>query len=88
MKNTDNKLQTLQNKALILLLENIFCGGISAVMGDRYIKSDETKKILSVDAINLYGWAMSEYLLLDEIEMWKGQPMFFLNKSEDILKTP
>ena len=55
-------------------------------MGDRYINLDETKKILSVDAINFYGWAMSECLLHDEIEMWNGQLKFFLNKSEDILK--
>ena len=32
-------------------------------MGDRYVKSDENKKILYKDAINFYGWAMSEYLM-------------------------
>ena len=43
---TGINLQTLQGKDMILLLENNIRGGISSVMGDRYIKSDENKKIL------------------------------------------
>ena len=31
-------------------------------MGDRYIQSDDNKKILYIDANNLYGWAMSQFL--------------------------
>ena len=31
-------------------------------MRDRYVKSDENKKILYIDANNLYGWAMSQPL--------------------------
>ena len=53
-------LQTLQDKDKILLLENNIRGGISSVMGDRYIKSDDNKKILYIDANNLYGHSMSE----------------------------
>ena len=37
-------------------------------MGDRYVKSNENKKILYVDAKNLYGWAMSQYLPYDDIK--------------------
>ena len=37
-------------------------------MGDRYVKSDENKKILYKDANNLYGLAMSEPLPFDEIK--------------------
>ena len=44
LKYTDIKLQTLQDKDLILLIENNIRGGIGSVMGDRYVKSDETKK--------------------------------------------
>ena len=43
LKHTDIKLQTLQDKDLILLIENNIPGGISSVMGDRYVKSDEKK---------------------------------------------
>ena len=68
MKYTDIKLQTLQDKDMILVLENIIRGGISSVMGDRYVKSDDSKKILYIDANNLYGWAMSENLPYDEIK--------------------
>ena len=52
LRYTDNKLQTLQDKDLILLIENSIRGGISSVMGDRYVKSDENKKILYMDATN------------------------------------
>ena len=45
LKYTDKKLQTLQDKDLILLLENNISGGLSSVMGDRYVKS-EKKDIL------------------------------------------
>ena len=45
LKYTDIKLQSLQEKAMILLLEKNIRGGISSVMGDRYVKSDEKKKL-------------------------------------------
>ena len=44
LQNSDIKLQTLQDKDLILLIENNIRGGISSVMGNRYVKSDENKK--------------------------------------------
>ena len=72
LKYTGRNPQTLQDKDMILLLENIVRGGISSVMGDRYVKSDENKKILYKDANNLYGWAMSEYLPYDEIKFDKN----------------
>ena len=37
-------------------------------MSDRYVQSDDNTKILFVDANNLYGWGMSDYLPYDEIE--------------------
>ena len=82
MKYTGINLQTLQDKDMILLLENNIRGGISSVMGDRYIKSDENKKILYVDANNLYGHSMSEPLPYDEIKFDNDF------KLEDILNTP
>ena len=82
LKYTGINLRTLQDKDMILLLENNIRGGISSVMGDRYIKSDKNKKILYIDANNLYGHSMSQYLPYDEIK--------FNNtvKLEDILNTP
>ena len=68
LKYTGINLQTLQDKDMILILENSIRGGISSVMGDRYIKSDENKKILYIDANNLYGHSMSEPLPYDEIK--------------------
>ena len=41
LKFIDIKLQTLQDKDMILLTENIIRGGASSVMGDRYVKSDD-----------------------------------------------
>ena len=88
LKYTDNKLQTLQDKDLILLIENIIRGGISSVMGDRYVKSDENKKLLYMDASNLYGHSMSQMLPYIDIEMWHGHPDLYMNWLEEILNTP
>ena len=82
MKYTDINLQSLQDKDMILLLENNIRGGISSVMGDSYVKSDKNKKILYIDANNLYGWAMSESLPYGEIKLDKSVEL------EDILNTP
>ena len=78
---TGINIQTLQDKDMILLLENNIRGGITSVMGDRYVKSDESKKILYKDANNLYGWAMSEHLLYDETKFDN------IVELEDILNT-
>ena len=67
---------------MILLLEKNIRGGISSVMGDRYVKSDENKKILYVDANNLYGHTMSQTLPYDEYKVDNNV------KLEDILNTP
>ena len=42
---TEIYLQTLQDKDMILLLEKNIGGGISSVIGDRYIQSGQNKKI-------------------------------------------
>ena len=59
LKYTGINLQTLQDKDLIITLENNIREGISSVMSDRYVKSDDNKKILYLDANNLYGHPMS-----------------------------
>ena len=82
LKYTGIDLQTLQDKDMILLLEKNIRGGISSVMGDRYVESDEDKKILYIDANNLYGHSMSQPLPYDEIKFDKNI------KLEDILNTP
>ena len=82
LKYTDIKLQTLQDKDLILLIENNIRGGISSVMGDRYVKSDEDNSILYIDATNLYGHSMSQFLPYDEIKFEKDICL------EEILNTP
>ena len=82
LKYTGINLQILQDKDMILLIEINIRGGISSVMGDRYVKSDEYKKILYIDANNLYGHSMSQPLPYDEIKFDKNV------KLEDILNTP
>ena len=54
---------------MILLKENIIRGGKSSVMGDRCVKSDVNRKILSIDATNFKGHSMSQTLQRDEIQM-------------------
>ena len=88
MKYTGINLQTLQDKDFILTVENNIRGRIGSVMGNRYVKSDEKKKISYMDAINLYRHSMIQPLPYDEIEMWHGQPDLYVNKLDEILNTP
>ena len=37
-------------------------------MGDRFVESNKNKQILYIDANNLYGWAMRQYLPTSEFE--------------------
>ena len=82
LKYTGINLQTLQDKDMILLLENNLRGGISSVMSVRYVKSDDNKKILYIDAKNIYGHSMSQPLPYDEIKFDKNVIL------EDILNNP
>ena len=88
LKNTGNNLQTLQDKYSILTLENNIRGGISSVMGDHYVKSDENKKINYIDVTNLYGHSMIQPLPCDGIEMWHGHLDLYMKKIEGISKPP
>ena len=83
LKCTNIKLQTLQDKDMVLFLENGIRGGISGVIGDRYVKSNENKKILYVDANNLYGFGMSQPLPYDDFKFETENVCL-----EEILNTP
>ena len=73
---------------MIFLLENNIRGGISSFIGDRYVISDESKKILSIDAIKLYGQSMSQPLPYDKIDMLYGPLDLNMNKLEEVSNTP
>ena len=88
LKYTGITLQALQDKDMILILENNIKGGISDVMGYRYVKSDDNEKILFFGANNLYGHSTSQPLPHDEIEMWHGHPDLHMNKLQELLITP
>ena len=45
---------------------NTIRGGVSSIMGDRYVISDEKKTIFYIDATDLYGQSMSQPLPFDE----------------------
>ena len=78
LKYTDINLQKLQDKCLNLTLENNIRGGISSIMGDRYVQSDENIKISYVDANKYYGHLMSQMLGDDESEIWHGHPDLYM----------
>ena len=71
LENTDFRLQTLQDNILNLLLENNIRGGISSVTDDRYVKSDEARKLLYIVANIMFGHSMSQAIPCDEIEVDK-----------------
>ena len=87
LKYTGINLQTLQDKDLVLISKNNIRGGISSVVRDRNVKSDENKKILYADANTLYGRSMSQPLHFDEIEMWHCYPDPYMNKLQEISST-
>ena len=62
----------LKVRQLLLLLENKIRGGVSSVMGDRYVESG-VGKIFYIDALILYGWAMSQNLPTDDFEKFFEQ---------------
>ena len=72
MKYSDINIKTLQEREIIFLTENFIRGGISNVMGFRYVKSDQNKKILYIDANNLYVSAQSQRLPYDETKFVKN----------------
>ena len=90
LKLTNIKLDYIKCKELLLLLENNIRGGISSVMGDRHVQSDENKQILYIDANNLYGWAMSQYLPTGELEILPLNPCNYNLEQlvEDLLQIP
>ena len=73
---------------MILTLKNNIHGGLSAVTGDRYVKTNENKKMLYMDATNLYGHSTSQTLPYDEIQMWRGHHDLYMNRLEVILNNP
>ena len=100
LKITNNKLDFIKDKDLLLLLENNIRGGISSVMGPRYIESDTNTKLLYIDANNLYGWAISQYLPTGDFKKMRSFAKFGCDEDyeydellidkikEDILNTP
>ena len=92
LKLTNKKLDLIKDKDLLLLLENNIRGGISSVMGHRFVESNENKHILYIDANNLYGWAMSHYLPTGDFKKIKfgcEHDSVLMNEIKvDILSTP
>ena len=96
LKLTTIKLDFIKDEELLLLPENSIRGGISSVMGPRYIESDENTKLLYLDANNLYGWAMSQYLPTEDfkkIKFCEHDSVLMKDElldeiKEDILNTP
>ena len=56
-------------------------------MGDCYVKSDENKKTIFMDATNLYGYSRIQTLSYDEIERWHVHPDLYMSNFEGTLNT-
>ena len=68
---------------MLVLFENTIRRGISSPIGDRFVKSDDNKKIKKIDANNLYGWAMIQSSPYDETEFAKIVQTYDILKTED-----
>ena len=54
-------LELITDEGMLEMFLKAKRGGISGVMGERYVKSG-SKEILYIDANNLYGWAICQKL--------------------------
>ena len=89
LKLTNIKKDFIKDKDLLVFLENNIRGGISSVMGYRFVESNEYKQILYIDANNLYGWAMSKYLPTGKFEKLQRPDAYELEQIvEDLLQVP
>ena len=57
-------------------------------MRARFVKLDDNKKILYIDAKIIYGHSMSQPLPYDEIEMWTRHTDDYKDKLKEKLYTP
>ena len=85
---TKIKLVFINDKELLLLLGNNIRGGISGVMSDRNVESDEKTNLLYIDAYNLYGWAMSQLLPSVDFEKLDISKLTTREITEDLLLIP
>ena len=69
LKNIGVRLQTLQDKDTLLLVNFIIRAGISEVMGDRYVKPNAIKKMLFVDANDRYGRSIIQLSHVVELDL-------------------
>ena len=53
---------------------------MSSIMADRFVKSDDKKNMLYVDANILYGHSMNQPVPYNEIDTWNGHPDLYLKK--------
>ena len=77
------KFQKLQDKGLILTLENNIRGGISSVLGDRDVKSHENIFIIYFDANYPYGHSLSQPVPFDEIKFHKNVKLEVIKRTPD-----
>ena len=66
MKYTNISIQAIQDKDMIVLFESNILGGISIGLRDRYVKSDDDKKILYKNVDKLYGRGTVQSLPYDD----------------------
>ena len=85
LENTELALESLTDIDMLLMVEKRIRGGIChpihryAAANDKYIKEynkdNKWSYIMYLDAINLYGWAMSQKLPVDGFEVCKKTTM-------------
>ena len=83
LKHTNIKLDLLQDPDMLLMVESGIRGGVSTIshryakannpyLPESYDESKPTSYIMYLDANNLYGWAMSQYLPTGGFKWFKG----------------
>ena len=81
LKYTNNNLEKIEDVNMFQMFESGLRGGISGVLGDRYLEPNDESKIIYGHQTNLYGWAMQQCLPYDDFKEVDN------NSIEDILNT-
>ena len=92
LKRTETKLELMSDVDMFLFIEKGMRGGISYIANrygkannkymQKYNPEEATKYIMYLDANNLYGWAMSQYLPTGGFE-WLTEEEVDLSKFDD-----
>ena len=66
---TNFELVRMQDVDMFKMFKKYIGEGVSSIIGDRSVESNENHKNFYVDQTNLYGWAMMQFLPYGNVKL-------------------